>query len=145
MEDKSQLRARIGSQLTIELLDASGSSEKMDVTIVPDRAADFSRGLLGESTPLGKTLLDQPVGATLAYSVGDLRAVRIISISSIKEDIIESSAERRQQEAEKTRRDIARQNAANFAASFSGKWGDYDPDGMMNWDNNSKDKPDNEK
>ena len=133
-------RVAVGSRLVIELLDDSGNSEKMEVTIVPDRAADFSRGLLGESTPLGKTLLDQPAGSLLAYSVGDLKAVRVLSISTAQEDIIESSAERRQQEAEKTRRDIARQNAANFAASFSGKWGDYDPDGMEKWDDDGTTK-----
>ena len=134
MEDSSQLRVDIGSRLVIELLNASGGSEKMEVTVVPDRAANFSRGLLGESTRLGQTLLGQPAGAMLAYTVGDLRAVRVISISTADQDIVESSAERRQQEVEKTRLEIARQNAANFAASFSGKWGDYDPDGMEKWD-----------
>jgi hypothetical protein len=27
-----------------------------------------------------------------------------------------------------------RTNAMNFASSFSGKWGDYDPQGIEKWD-----------
>lgn len=134
MNKEDEQRVDIGSRLVIELLEATGGSETMEVTVVPDRAADFSHGLLGESTRLGQVLLGQPVGAMLAYTAGDLRAVRVLSIAAADGDIVESSAERRQQEAEKIRLEIARQSAANFAASFSGKWGDYDPDGMQKWD-----------
>lgn len=138
-------RASLGSHLLIELLDSSGRSEQMEVTLVPDHLADFSRGLLSESTPLAKTLLDQPAGTLLAYNVGDLKAVRILSITAGDMDEAASSAERRQKEIEKTRRDIDRQNAANFAASFSGKWGDYDPDGLANWDNDPSKKDSDDK
>ena len=144
MEEPALLRVDIGSRLVIELLDASGGSETMEVTVVPGRAADFSRRLLGESTRLGQTLLGQPAGALLAYAVGDLRAVRVLSIATGDQEIVESSAERRQQEAEKTRLEIDRQNAANFAASFSGKWGDYDPDGMEKWDSDAGNKASSE-
>jgi hypothetical protein len=134
MEESAPLRVDIGHRLVIELLDASGGSETMQVTVVPDRAANFSSGLIGESTRLGQTLLNQPAGALLAYPVGDLKAVRVLSIAPGDLGLVESSAEQRQEAVEKTRLEIARQNATNFAASFSGKWGDYDPDGMAKWD-----------
>jgi hypothetical protein len=120
----SASRATLNSHLSIELFDSSGHSEKMELTLVPDNLADFSRGLLGQSTPLGKTLIDQPEGAMLAYPVGDLTAVRILSISLTDQEELNSSAG-------------LRQHAANFAASFSGKWGDYDPDGLDKWDQDS--------
>ena len=134
MDANKPVRAALGMRLTIELLDASGNSEAMEVILVPDRSADFSRGLLGESTPLGRTLLDQPVGAILAYPVGDLKAVRLLVANPVDDRIIEAAAEHRQQEVEKTMREIAQKNAATFAASFSGKWGDYDPDGVAHWE-----------
>jgi hypothetical protein len=39
-------------------------------------------------------------------------------------------AAKRQTQFNKAVRDVERTNAINFASSFSGKWGDYDPDSL---------------
>jgi hypothetical protein len=41
-------------------------------------------------------------------------------------------------------RQISQTTAANFAASFSGKWGDYDPDGVAKWTEDPTQPGDNE-
>lgn len=107
--------------------------EQITVVIVPDASADFGRGLLGESTALAKTILGAKPGQTLDYRQGDLKAVRIISIEPAPEVDPLAAAQRRRQEAARTEEEIAARNAAAFAASFSGKWGDYDPDGVEQW------------
>ncbi len=134
MENQS-LTVDLGMLLEIELLDRSDQPERLQVTIVPDQAADYRSGLLGESTLLAKTLLGQPAGVRLAYKAGDLVAVRILTITPAPGPLSdEQSASRRQEEVARIQREVAQRNAANFAASFSGKWGDYDPDGVDHWE-----------
>lgn len=127
--------ADFGMKIELELMDSSGNLETIAVTIVSDQAADFSKGLLGENTLLAKTILGKTPGIRLGYKMGDLVAVQITQLDLL--DVEPSQKElidRRQAEAERIQREIAKTNAANFASSFSGKWGDYDPDGLKNWE-----------
>ena len=134
--NNNNLFADQGMKIELELLDFAGNSEHITVTIVSDQAADFSQGLLGENTLLAKTILGKGTGVRLAYKVGDLVAVEILNIVAGETDLTQKELiTRRQQEAERIQREIAQTNAANFASSFSGKWGDYDPDGIKNWEN----------
>ena len=125
---------KVGTFVELVLIDRNGNSETMAVHLVDDKAADFAAGYLGTGTPLGRTILGQPVGKTLSYPIGDLNAVRIqsVSISAAKPE--ENSSERREEVIRKAVEESDRTNAILFASSFSGKWGDYDPEGIEKWE-----------
>lgn len=125
----------------LELLSQREPPERVRWVIVPTAAADYSRGLLAESTPLAQTILGHREGEQLAYRQGDLYALRILSVTPAPEVDPEESARRRREEVERDERGVAQKNAAAFAASFSGKWGDYDPDGVAQWEKDQPDQP----
>ena len=130
---------KAGMFVELELIDHIGKSEAIGVNIVEDQAADFKAGFLGIGTPLAKAILGQPVGKTLAYRVGDLRAVRIRSIKVSTVEPEGNAATRRDEVIKNAVADSDRTNAVLFASSFSGKWGDYDPEGIENWESHQKD------
>ena len=135
---------KVGTFVELVLIDRNGNSETMAVHLVDDKAADFAAGYLGTGTPLGRTILGQPVGKTLAYPIGDLNAVRIqsVSISAAKPE--ENSSERREEVIRKAVEESDRTNAILFASSFSGKWGDYDPEGIEKWESGKDKKSDDD-
>jgi hypothetical protein len=125
-----------GTQVEVELIDQQGDAEQLSFALVADDAADFDNGLLGVGTPLAQALLGQRVGAQVDYRRGGLRQVRIIGLTWRREETAASpasAAERRQAVLERALQDSDRTNALNFASSFSGKWGDYDPAGVEAW------------
>jgi len=124
----------------LELSDNSGVVDRLSVDIVSDRSADFKAGFLGESTPLARTILDQPAGRTVQYRVGDLQTVRILSVSPSQAQADENAAARRQEAIQRAVAESDRTNAILFASSFSGKWGDYDPQGIEQWNKDEEDK-----
>ena len=126
--------------MELELSDNSGVVDRLSVDIVSDRSADFKAGFLGESTPLARTILDQPAGRTVQYRVGDLQTVRILSVSPSQAQADENAAARRQEAIQKAVAESDRTNAILFASSFSGKWGDYDPQGIEQWNKDEEDK-----
>ncbi|MCO6453020.1 MAG: hypothetical protein J5I90_19705 [Caldilineales bacterium] len=125
---------RIGAFVEIELIDVRGQAERLAFDVVPAEAADFDRGLLGEDAPLAIAIFGQPAGRELPYRMGDVQSVRILSVrpSQLKE--LSDAAARRDASIKKALDAIERTNAAVFASSFSGKWGDYDPAGIEEWD-----------
>ena len=127
-------KVKVGCRVELELISSAGTPERLTVEIVPDKLADYDSGLLGESTPMARSLLGQAAGRTVPYRMGDLTAVRILSISLSQAKPDELAAARRQEAAQKAAQEVGRTNAMVFAASFSGKWGDYDPAGMEHWD-----------
>ena len=130
-------KVAIYSQVEIELTCETGV-EKLTVTIVPDHQADFSSGFLGENTPLSQAVLGQEVGQTLSYHAGDVRAIKILSINQAIILPEEDHDTRRKELIRKAVEQIERTNAMIFASSFSGKWGDYDPEGIQHWDKEDK-------
>ncbi len=132
-EDESSptrpLLAAVGTHVTLELITEAGDSEQLEFDLVPDRSADFARGFLGESTPLARAILGQPVGRPLLYQNADIRAVRILAIAP-GQAVLEDAEARRQETLRKAVRQSESTNAILFASSFSGKWGDYDPTGL---------------
>ena len=126
--------------MELELSDNSGVVDRLSVDIVSDRSADFKAGFLGESTPLARTILDQPAGRTVQYRVGDLQTVRILSVSPSQAQADENAAARRQEAIQRAVAESDRTNAILFASSFSGKWGDYDPQGIEQWNKDEEDK-----
>jgi len=128
-----------GTHVTIELIERSGESERLELDIVPDQQADFTRGFLGEGTPLGKALLGKEAGV-YPYTVGGLAKVRILSIRPSEAPPPDDTATRRQAVLQKAINESDRVSAMIFASSFSGKWGDYDPSGVEKWDKEEKEE-----
>jgi hypothetical protein len=125
---------QLGSHVLVELLDAAGETQQLEFDLVPDQAADFSRGYLGLSTPLAQAILDQPAGATLSYQQADILQVHILSITPSTSLPLNDLARQRESAARKALQQIQRTDAMIFASSFSGKWGDYDPEGITHWE-----------
>ena len=107
--------------------------ETLSFDLVSERAADFDEGRLGANTPLAQAIIGQDVGVLLPYNRGDVRSVRILSVNPALDPAPDDATERRQEALKKAVAAAERTNAAIFAASFSGKWGDYDPEGVAKW------------
>lgn len=129
----SEPRAALGSRLRVRLLTAEGP-EEMDLTLVPDAAADFARGRVGETAPLAQALLGRRAGEKAPYRAGDVYAVEILAVEPGDAEWDDQAAARRADAARRAAEEVGRTNMINFASSFSGKWGDYDPDGLTDVD-----------
>ena len=115
----------LGTHVEVELIDQQGNREPMTFDLVREQMADMERGLLGENTPLAKAIRGKAVGSTVPYNMGDIRRVWIVSVRpSALEDPVDAEA-RRLAILKKAIDDAERTNAEMFAASFTGKWGDY--------------------
>lgn len=120
----------IGAQVTVELIDARGNRDPMTVRLVEEGAGDLAQDLLGADTSLGRAIRAKFEGDEFAYPMGDVRRVRIAQVmpgqaTEAKTIAVQAQA-RRDAVLTKARADAERTNAEMFAASFSGKWGDYD-------------------
>ena len=133
-ENQALLLAGLGTHVELELIDSQGQAEPMSIDIVPAKAADLDRGLIGANTPLAKAIRGKTAGSTVPYGQGDIHSIRIVSVTSSEVVVSEDAAERRQAVLDKARTDAERTNAEIFAASFSGKWGDYSLDDTTEWD-----------
>jgi hypothetical protein len=107
---------------------------RLKFVIVSDDLADFQAGFLGESTVLAKTLLGEPVGVEIPYFAGDAKSVRVISIKTTDLSPDQNSTARRDATIRRAVQQSDQTNAMIFASSFSGKWGDYDPQAIESWD-----------
>ena len=119
-------QARLGAQVTVELIDERGNSETMRVDLVREEHADLDQGRLGVQTPLAKAIIGKQVGALVNYRMGDIRQVRIISVRPSQVAALENTEEQRQAQLQKALATVERTNAEVFAASYTGKWGDYE-------------------
>ena len=79
--------------------------------------------------------------ASPAASAPAVHAVEIEYAGPAQEASPEA-AEKRRAEAERAARQARRDSAISFASSFSGKWGDYDPEGMEGWEEEKGDEED---
>jgi len=121
------LRADQGRVIEVEMLYSDGESETLKLEIVPDAMADFPSGYLGAGTPLAKALSGHSAGEKVAYQGG---SVRILSVTRSTRPQPAYIAEQREEAIRKVVEEVDRTNSINFASSFNGKWGDYDPDGL---------------
>jgi hypothetical protein len=130
MGESERARVGLGCHVEVELIDDQGQAERMAFDLVAANAADFDRGLLAETTLLAKAIRGKPEGAVVPYMQGDIRRVRIVTVRAGERDAAPDAASRRQAVLDEARRKAEQTNAEMFAASFSGKWGDYqiDPD-----------------
>jgi hypothetical protein len=131
-------KVKTGMQVEIELVDQAGSAENLKLIIVPTKQADYAHGLLGEDTPLARSLMGKAAGEEVTYLLDDIVKVRILVVNSIGATLTSEAAAQREAEYHKAIADLDKRNAVAFAASFSGKWGDYDPGAVEDWDNEPK-------
>ena len=104
--------------------------ERLSADIVEDESADFTKGFLGLSTPLAKILLGEKTGNVIPYLKEDILAIEILSVTPSTSAPPGDVQEKRQAMMERTLREVEHTSAVVFASSFSGKWGDYDPDSL---------------
>lgn len=119
-------QARLGAYVEVELIDEQGHREPMRFDIVREEHADLDRDRLGVQTPLAKAIIGKRVGALVPYRMGDIRQVRIVSVRPSQATTLENTEEQRQAQLQKALDAVERTNAEVFAASYTGKWGDYD-------------------
>jgi hypothetical protein len=131
----------IGCHVELNLLDRAGKKDRLNIDIVSDESADFINGFLGESTPLAKALLGERAGNIIPYLKDDIFAIEILSVTTSTIKPPDDAKERRQSKMKKALREVEHTNAVVFASSFSGKWGDYDPDSLPLDEKPEKDKP----
>jgi hypothetical protein len=120
----------VGCQVELILRDREGKPERLTIVIVTPEAADFSQGYLGVNTPLAQSLLGEKAGATIPYLRDDIYSIEVISVTRSSAKPPEDAAHKREASIKKATRAVQDTNAILFASSFSGKWGDYDPDSL---------------
>jgi hypothetical protein len=120
----------LNTHVEVDLLDEQGNAERLAFDLVAENAADIAQGRLGVNTPLGKVIRGKRVGSEVAYAMGDIRRVRIVSVRPVVASPSDDAIARRQTILDEARRKSERTNADMFASSFSGKWGDYNTDEM---------------
>lgn len=119
-------QARLGAYVTVELIDERGNGETMSFDLVREEHANLDQDRLGVQTPLAKAIIGKKVGALVNYRMGDIRQVRIISVRPSQLAALENTEEQRQAQLQKALATVERTNAEVFAASYTGKWGDYE-------------------
>lgn len=119
-------QARLGAYVEVELIDEQGNREPLHFDIVREEYADLERDRLGVQTPLAKALIGKRVGSTVPYRMGDIRQVRILRVRPSAQTTLENTEAQRQAQLQKALDAVERTNAEVFAASYTGKWGDYE-------------------
>ena len=119
-------QARLGAYVEVELIDERGNREPMRFDIVREEHADLDRDRLGVQTPLAKAFIGKRVGALIPYRMGDIRQVQIMSVRPSQATTLENTEAQRQAQLQKALDAVERTNAEVFAASYTGKWGDYE-------------------
>jgi hypothetical protein len=115
-------------RVLVELLDSLGEAERREFTIVAAEQADFKSGLLDENTRLGQALLGHCAGEVVPYPVGDLKAVRILSVTGGEDTVSAEAAEKRRAAVQQAEAQSEITNQMIFATASGSKWGDYDVD-----------------
>jgi hypothetical protein len=125
---RSQVEA--GCEVVVEFLYEGGERETQTLSLVADESADFTQGLMGVGSALAKALMGYSEGERVFYRQADLLEVHILKITPGGARSADGVAERRQEAQRKAARQAELGNAISFAASFNGKWGDYDPSAL---------------
>jgi hypothetical protein len=136
-QTKTPRAVQPGLLVQVEIAYLPGSDlekERLEFIIVPDELADFPAGFLGQGTPLAKAVLGEPAGSAVPYFIGDALSVTILSISATDRSPSQDTVARRQERYRQALEQADRTSAMIFASSFSGKWGDYDPQGIEKWE-----------
>jgi Transcription elongation factor, GreA/GreB, C-term len=147
--DASQSNPKVGlnCRVTVELIDAAGQVEQLTFALVASRQADLKSGLLDENTPLARALLDHQAGELIPYPVGDLRAVRILSVEPLAESVSPEAARKRKADVRKAAAQSEITSQMIFSTASGSKWGDYEVnmDKLLDEDEDKKDDEPEEK
>jgi hypothetical protein len=128
--ESAGLQVWAGRHVELELKYETSEEETLSLDIVADDSADFGNGFLGESTPLAKAILGKTAGSVVAYRSGDIVQVRILLVSRELKGHPMDLRERREEATRKAIHHSDHTSAVLFASSMNSKWGDYDPDGL---------------
>ena len=134
---EQDLTVRPGLLVQVEISYAPGAEvekERLEFVIVPDELADFPAGFLGQGTPLAQAVLGEPVDSVIPYFIGDALSITILAVSQTSKTASQETAARRQERYRQAVEQADRTSVMIFASSFSGKWGDYDPQGIEKWE-----------
>ena len=126
-KDSTGLAAQVGRHVELELVYEGGEIERLSLDIVADAAADFARGMLGESTPLARAISGHKAGEVIAYRTGDALEARILSVSAELSGEPVDLTKRREQTERKAVRQSDQTNLIIFASSVNNKGGESDP------------------
>ena len=127
-----------GTCVEVELVDQAGDSERLIFDIVPDRAADFASGFLGASTPLAQAIMGHPAGSVVPYRVSDMVEVHILAVALSERRAAEDAAETRQALTQEAVERAKLDEMVQLALTVNVKWGDYDPEGIVPKQDNSR-------
>ncbi len=118
-------QVRIGAHVELVLISDRDEREALAFDIVREQFADLEKGLLGAQTPLAQAILGKQAGVTVPYRMGDIRHVQISAVRPAQTGALENTEAQRQAALQAALAAVERTNAEMFAASYSGKWGDY--------------------
>jgi len=124
-------KVTLGATVEIELIDESGAGEGLTLVVVPDKHADFAAGFLGASTPLAKAVLGQRAGSVVPYKQGDIREVRILSVTPGAKVPRTGADASRQAVSQKALDKADLEDALRLALTVDVKWGEYDPEALV--------------
>ncbi len=130
----SALKVWSGRHVELEIKFKTSETERLSLDVVADPSADFDHGFLGESTPLAKAIMGRQAGEVVPYRAGDIVQVRILSVAAELSAQPEDLSERRAETERKAIRHSDHTSAVIYASSMNSKWGDYDPDGLKEED-----------
>ena len=128
MNDRPSSPILLGFHISVELVDVTGEIERREFTLVAEQDADFKAGLLGERAPLARALLGRRAGEIIAYQLGDLKEVRILSVAKSTNPISGEAAEKRRAIVQEAANQSEIISQLIFATARGSKWGDYDVD-----------------
>ena len=129
-EVDSTPKVALGASVEIEMSDEAGASERLTLVVVPDKEADFAAGFLGGGTPLAQALLGQPLGCVVPYKQGDIREVRILSVTPGARVPKTGADASRQAVIQKALDKADLEDALRLALTVDVKWGEYDPEAL---------------
>lgn len=142
---ESDLKIWAGRHVELELTYQDGTRETESLDVVEDAAADYAHGFLGVSTPLAQAIMGWQAGESVPYRAGDIVRVRILAVTAGLSGEPQDLSARREEVTRKAIHDANQTSAIIFASSMNSKWGDYDPDGLKEDDEEDKKPEDDEK
>jgi hypothetical protein len=120
----------LGDHIQLELHYRSGALEVLEFDLVPDELVGKQPGLLGISTPLAKSILNEKAGLLIPYFTEEIISLKILEITPSTINIESLRDLPRENPLEDIKAQIEFREAQLFAASGNTKWGSYDPDGL---------------
>ena len=116
----------LDTHVEVDLIDGEGHAERMAFDLVRKEFADLAHGFLGADSPLAKAILGKRTDTRVPYTMGDIQEIHIVQIRPAQQAPTADAASRRQTMLDNARRKAERTSAEMFAASYDGKWGDYE-------------------